>query len=195
MLHYLGDLKREHHHLKVKGSDKKGKPRYERAIFIYKPSILGRSFWVPDSCGWKYMEPKDNADMVETDTQAFAEIRDHVMRCTLLDPAYDPAYENESLAFAVAMNRNSGFMLMTGYSLVRCCQLLDITVTPPALAQLLMFIQDGIQEMAKMPLPEPDKEVEMGEMTLTLDRGGDVKQWDEKLTVTEGELKSGVLGV
>lgn len=194
MIKYLGELMREHHHVKVKGSDKQGKARFERAIFLYKPTILGRSFWVPDSCGWKYLEPKDNHDMAEVDRGAFEEIRKHVLQQTLLNPGYRPALEYEAMALAVAMNRDSGFLLMTGYSLVRCCQLLDITICAPALAQLLMFIQDGIQDMAKMPMPQPDKEVEMGEMKLTLDRGGEVKTWDEPLTVKESELQSGILG-
>jgi hypothetical protein len=188
----LGGLHKSFDHLQlVDGTE--GKKKFERAMMLYKPTIKGRSFWVPDSCGWKYIDPVDNADMHDTDVIAFADLMKDVAQTARLAPLGNYRPEMEAFEMAAKLAHRSGFLRMTTYSLVKCCQLLDITVDDLAIYQLLNFIQDGLRELQIMALPLPQEETEIGEAKCNLLRGDEVKTWHEPLTVKSGELSTGVL--
>jgi hypothetical protein len=190
----LGGLRREFHHVKVVDGEP-GKPKYERAMFLLKHAIKGKSFCIPDSCGWKYIEPSDNFDVTAQDHANFEELKMDLLRSATLHPRQDFTDEMDALRVADLLNRNTGIMRVTAYSLVKCCQLLDITADGPGLCQLLMFIQDGLRELQVMRLPLSEADTEVGEAEVTLQRGGETKTWTEPLVVREGEVKVGMVGV
>ena len=191
---HLGGVRKEFHHLKVVDpNDKSGKPKFERAMLIYKPSLKGKSFYVPDACGWKYLDPKDNADVHQQDCDNFAELLQDMAHAKKMRPFGDFSDEFAALAMASTMYLQDKFLRCTTYSLVKCLQLLDIPVSKPAIFQLLMFIQDGLRELQRMNLPIPEAEEETGlDMKISVHRGDDVKIIEAPLTIKEGELKTGV---
>jgi hypothetical protein len=190
----LGDLRREAHHLKQVEHGKNGKSTFERALFLYKPNLKGRSVYIPDACGWKYLDPKDNEDVRDQDTLDFAELLKDFAHNVKMNPFGN--FQDEAIAFDMArrLSITSGFMRCTTYSLVKFCQLLDITVDDKAIFQLLNFVQDGLREVQVMTLPEPDAETEIGDMRVNIHRDDDVISFDAPLTVRAGELKTGVIG-
>jgi hypothetical protein len=197
MINHLGGLKREFHHIQTHdpSDPRPGKARYERALFLYKPMLKGKSAYIPDPSGWKYLDPSDNRDEETTiwDTNTFNELKRDLVRSATLHPMQDFHLEVEALEFADLLNRKSGVMRTTGYSLVKFCQLLEISVSAQSLYQLLSFIQDGLRELACMPPPVAEEETEMGEATMTLQRDGETKVWDAPLTARAGEIKTGII--
>jgi len=191
---HLGGVHREFHHLKVVDpDDKSGKPKFERAMMIYKPTLKGKSFWVPDSCGWKYLDPKDNADVHVQDSNDFADLLRDMAHAKKMRPFGDFTDEFAALTMASSLYVQEKFLRCTTYSLVKCLQLLDIPVNKPAIFQLLMFIQDGLRELQRMNLPIPETETETGlDMKMTFHRDDDVKVIEAPLTIKEGELKTGM---
>ena len=191
---HLGGLKRECHHVKcVDPNDKTGKPKFERAMMLYKPTLKGKSVYIPDSCGWKFLDPKDNADVHEQDSANFAELLQDMAHAKKMRPFGNFDDEFAALAMASTMYRTDQFLRCTTYSLVKFCQLLEITVSKAALFQLLMFIQDGLRDLQHMALPIPETETETGlDMKMTFERGDDVKVIEAPLTLKEGELKTGM---
>ena len=57
MINYLGNLKREVHHVKIDGTDK-----YEPTLVLYVEGRLGRSSMIPLSSMFKYDEPETDDD-------------------------------------------------------------------------------------------------------------------------------------
>ena len=196
MAHYvhLGGLKRMFGHVRVLDpADKSGRPKYERAMWLYKESLKGCSFVIPDKLGWRYLEPKDNADVHEQDTDEFADLLQDMAHAKKMEPFKDFTLEFSALAMASQLFIREKFLRCTTYRLMKCCQLLNITQSPQALFQLLNFIQDGLHEMQIMKLPDPEVETETGmDMKLTVHRDDDVKTIEKPLTVKEGEMKTGV---
>lgn len=190
----LGGLKREFHHLKI-ADETTQKPKYERAMMIYKPALMGRSCYIMGSNGWMYIDPKDNQDVAEYDWREFETLKKDVLRSALFYPNQDFSMEVEALHIASLLNHQTGIMRLTAYNLIKYCQVLDITVDGPALCQLLMFIQDGLSELQKMGLPEPETVKEVGEADMKFSRGDDVKTWTEPVVVREAEIKTGVAGI
>jgi hypothetical protein len=187
-INFLGGLKREFHHVKVAGADI-DKPKYEGAMVLLKEEMQGCSFIIPQSAGWKYIEPKDNRDAAGWDMKEFDEIaRKTLFAKQLGRPAHEWADDAAAIIMAEQMHDQSGFLYTLGYNLVKCCQLLNIAVSGPALAQLLMFIQDGLSALRTMPLHAPEASQEIGELSITMNDKTEVRP----LSVSESEM-AGVL--
>jgi hypothetical protein len=169
-INHLGDLKRELHHIKtIDGDEFNGRPKYEPCMVLLKNSLMGRSFMIPLSAMWKYIEPKDNRDARMMDRQDFDLLAAPVLfKKRMRLPAAQWADDAAAIMMAEDMNIKSGFLLCTAYNLVKCCQMLNITVSGPALSQLLMFIQDGLTGLRTMRLPQAESKQEIGELTINL---------------------------
>ncbi len=191
---HLGGVKREFHHVKVVDpNDKSGKPKFERAMMLYKPTLKGKSVYIPDSCGWKFLDPKDNADVHQQDADNFAELIRDMAHAKKMRPFGNFNDEFIALAMASQLYLSEQFLRCTTYSLVKFCQLLEITVSKSSLFQLLMFIQDGLRDLQRMNLPMPETETETGlDMKISVHRGDDVKVIEAPLTIKEGEQKTGM---
>ena len=185
MLKYLGTLKREYHHIKAV-DDSIDKPRYEGCMVILRDDLPGRSFMIPQSAAWKYIDPKDNLDARAWDFEEFNKIatKTYFKKMCYAHKASEWADDAAAIIMAEQMAANSGFLLTLGYNLVKCCQMFGITVSGPALAQLLMFIQDGLTQLRTMRLHIPEATEEIGEMAITLND----KTVHQALEVSESEM-------
>ena len=70
------------------------------------------------------------------------------------------------ISFAIALNRNTDIMLCTGYNLAICMRICEISPGPEAAAQLLMWIQDGLDHLKNMPPAPEDVKLSIGEVIL-----------------------------
>lgn len=193
MINYLGDLKRSFDHAKIAGGD--NEEEYQAAMVIRKDNVLGKSFWITRDAIWKYVEPKENADP-KTMQADIAEFNDIVhrnqfarkMAVTIMDKGR-ATLDAECITFAVALNMGTGIMLCTGYNLAKCMQMLNIRkkglLCPEAAAQLLMWIQDGLDQLKDMPDALPDSNMSMGEVTIF---DGSTKLGTKEITVPESDM-------
>ena len=190
VINFLGGLKREFHHVKVvDGENLNGRLKYEGAMVILKEECPGRSFMIPQSAAWKYIDPKDNVDARAWDIEEFDRIASKVyFRKSLGAPASQWADDAAAIVMAEQMAEKSGFLYTLGYNLVKCCQLLDITVSGSSLSQLLMFIQNGLSDLRRMKLHIPEDSQEIGEISITMND----KTTVQPLALTESE-QAGVL--
>jgi hypothetical protein len=76
-------------------------------------------------------------------------------------------------------------MLCTSYNLAKCMQMFEIVPLPQAASQLLLWIQDGLDQLKDMPDAEPDKKMAMGDVTVF---EGSTKIGSRDIEVTEAEL-------
>ena len=185
-LNFIGGLKKEFHHVKaINGS---GEEKYEPAMFLLRDELLGKSFCIPLSCLWKYLDPKDNLDMRQMDALEFDKMCNKVFwkRKITMDPA-ETSEDCAAIIIAEQVNENSGILLCTAYSLAKCCQLLGFTVCSQTLAQLLMFIQDGLDQLKNMPMAEAENAVDRGEVTIEVNG----KKYHHDLTLSESDILQG----
>lgn len=112
---YLGDLRRECHHIKIAGGES---GEYEPTLVLYLEGRLGKCSMIPLSCLYKYDEPETRAEQA----QVMEECRRHALH-------------------------------------------LGIDTSTPSLAQLAMFIADGLDDLLKLP-PFEEKQVAVGEVEL-----------------------------
>jgi hypothetical protein len=167
-LNFIGDLKREYHHVK-KIDKSSGQEDWEPTMVLFKDKLMGRSFMIPLSCFWKYLEPKENLDMRKFDHAEFDRLAQKVYFERQLGlRTQKNAEDAAAIVMAESLNEDSQIMLCTGFSLVKCCQLLDITVNSQSLAQLLMFIQDGLDGLKNMPEYYDEGSTEVGEVKATM---------------------------
>ncbi len=166
-INFLGDLKRELHHVKAMSGT--GEEKYEPAMFIFKENLMGRSFIVPLSCLWKYLEPGANVDMQRADAAEFTRMAEKIyFKHRFSVDRSRTADDAAAIIMAEQMNESTGVMLCTAYGLVKCCQLLELTVGTQTLAQLLMFIQDGLDDLKNMPNAEAENAVDQGEVCISV---------------------------
>ena len=190
MINFLGGIKREMHHVK---QVRDGQDRYEPAMFIIREELKGRSFIVPLSCLWKYLDPKDNVSMRQLDAIEFDRLANKIYQQRMFmsgvrgETSKQLAEDAAAIILAEQFNENTGIMLCTGFSLVKCCQILDITVSGQSLGQLLMFIQDGLDDLKNMPNAEEENTVEQGEVCITVNG----KKYHHDLSVSESDLVGG----
>ena len=174
---YLGGLHKEFGHVKV-GNDEDA--RWEPAIYIINetaPRFKGLAFVVPLSCLWKYCEPWWTADADEMDLQAMIQMTQDILREESIlkqGLVYPGKMENvirekAALVFSYALNKSNKILRQTGYNLAICMQIFDIEPTPQAAAQLLLFIQDGLDRLKSMPMHIPETEVQIGQAKLYSD--------------------------
>jgi hypothetical protein len=202
-------------YVKIKDSN----DRYEPALVIINetsPRYKGMCFIIALSAMWKYVEPfhkRTAPRLIERDRKEFQEMKDEVMieradldtgaipiRVLTPEGLQNAYYEsNKKIAcimFAEALARSNGILLKTGYNLAMCMQMFDIPARPEAAAQLLMFIEDGLEDLKNAPPPPEEQELTAGGMEITM--GGEkvysgdwkVKESDviaEKMDFGEGE--------
>ncbi|MFH1740055.1 MAG: hypothetical protein ABIH23_13680 [bacterium] len=158
MISYLGGLRKEFHHVKTgteSGDD------YEPAMVVMKHELKGRSFIIPLEAMWKYLDPKDNVEARVQDRRSFMLLRGSAM--FKLGMATNPRDKEEAAAgvsccmVAEALAKGMGFLLCTSWNLAKIMQMMEITPCPQAAAQLLLWIQDGLDQLKNMPpCPEDD---------------------------------------
>jgi len=195
-LNYLGGLHKEFGHVKVMGDED---AHYEPAIYIINetaPRFKDQSFIIPLSCMWKYCEPwwtmsadeMDMQEMIETTKQVLTE--KHIILAGFgglitQEKMHDVNVKLAALAFSYALNKSNHILRQTGFSLAICMQMFDIEPTPQAAAQLLLFIQDGLDQLKNMPLHIPEKEWVIGEAKLS---DGGVPIGKQPMTLSESDL-------
>jgi hypothetical protein len=170
MINYIGGLKRGYDYARVKGAN--NEDEYQAAMTIIRDTVPGRSFWITRDAIWKYIEPGDNLDDKTTaaDRREFFPIMQKnqfarkmaVTRRQIEEAAGDAA----CILFALALNQGSRIMLCTAYNLAKIMQMYSIEMRPEAAAQLLMWIQDGLDYLKNMPDAPQEEKVAMGEVTL-----------------------------
>ena len=169
-LNHLSGLKRRFDHIKVMTDA--GHEDYEPTMVLYREGAMGRSFMVPLNCMWKYMEPKANKDMVAWDVQEYNDLVQTTAfkRKVSIGADHQQAVEDAAgCVFAYEANKRTGILLCTAFSLFKACKVLDITASQQSLVQLLLFIQDGLDDLQKMPPAEPEDKIEEGEVVITID--------------------------
>ena len=183
-IHYfqLGGLRREFHHIARSDSEP---VTYEPAMVILNERKKGRSFVIPADSIWKYVEPKDNEDAMTADAEEFNamlraidERRMNLRARTRLTPKSNALewdkimrekWEIEVAIKAVPLAMIAprvGMMRCMMFNLIVALQIFEIPVNEQTCAQLLLFIQDGLDELKNMPpyIEEPGQVA--GEVTL-----------------------------
>ena len=163
-INHLGNLKREFHHIKAIRGD--GHEEYEPTMVLFKEGYMGQSFMIPLSAFWKYLDPRDNMDAGRWDRMEFDKLAMRIYNKHRFVPTRETAADAAAVVLAEQINADSGIMLCTGFSLVKCCQILDLPATGQSLAQLLMFIQDGLDDLKNMPEHVQEDTVECGEVRI-----------------------------
>src|SRR5208283_3342666 len=86
--------------------------------------------------------------------------------------------------FAWTFAKGMSLLLCTSYNLSKIMQMFDITPIPQAAAQLLLWIQDGLDHLKDMPPnPEKDEKFVAGEAVMSID--GQKFTRDMEFTETE----------
>ena len=185
---FLAGIRREIHHVKKAGDDE----GYEPAMFIMRERIKGKSFIIPLSAFWKYVDPQLNADVFQEDARDFVAMAQKIRwRASLqLAPQARANVEQDlgCLVFAEVFSRGTGIMLTVAFNLAKCMQMMDINPKghlPQAAAQLLMWIQDGLEDLKNFHEPPPEKRYSAGELLLY---DGSRKIATKEITVSETEL-------
>ena len=196
MINYIGNrLKRELHYVKVTDSDG---TEYQPAMMIFRPSLLGRSFWISIDALWKYMEPfgyRVDHRALEADVKEFEGIYDE---CKAAIQWFRVHYNyilteeqkqmkagaeatQECLEFALKIAKDSKIYLCTAFNLARILQMFDIPFVLSAASQLLLWIQSRLDDLKNMPM-NPEQEV--------MHTGGEVSLMINGQKITQ-ELKIG----
>ena len=183
-LNWLGGLHKEIHHVKqmVDGSEK-----YEPTMVILKHERPGRAFMIPLGAMWKYLDPSDNRDdaTIRNDREDFARIvtkaayrrQFAVGQAEIARASLDTA----CCMIAEALSRGMGMLLCTSWNLAKMMQIFEISPSPPAAAQLLMWIQNELDDLKNYPEHDQDD-------TLQGSRMGEMKLMDGSKTIFEGEV-------
>ncbi len=168
MISYTGDLYRELHYIKKADDLDNG---YEPSMVILNRNKPGKSFIIPLSAMWKYVDPeqyKDDDKAVKTDWDAFNEIAlrarqmfegKSTLACMIWTPETRKSMQQEGFAnlaachFAYGYHKRTGILLCTAYNLAKLMQQFDFNVKswPAAASQLLMWIQDRLDDLKNMP--------------------------------------------
>lgn len=191
MINYIRGITRSYDYAKVKGAD--NEDDYQAAMVITRETAPGRSFWITRDAIWKYIDPSDNREerTIASDRQEFAQIVDSCLFALRISvtPQQRQQVVNDSscIVFARALNGATGIMLCTGYNLAKCMQMFNLSPVPAAAAQLLLWIQDGLDQLKNMPdnPPAEDTRQVIGEVTLF--NGGD-KIGSRDISVAESDL-------
>ncbi len=184
---YLGGLKREMHHIRKAGDEDHG---YEPAMVILKHELPRRSFIIPLEAFWKYADPKNNEDADKVDREEFQKLCDTVsfrLACSVLYADRKRAEADAAcLVTAETFARGTRVLRCTAYNLFKCMQMMEIPPLPQAAAQLLLWIQDGLDELKNFPEHPGDEVVGYaGEVELW---EGSTKIASKDIAVTETEV-------
>ena len=91
----------------------------------------------------------------------------------------------DACAFATALWNTDKILSSVGWNLFKIMTMFDIEVSPPAAAQILLFIQDGLDDLRNMPEAPPEKQLVGGEVSVF---EGGKKIASKDLTVHESDL-------
>lgn len=195
MIKYIRDLKRRFDHIKVIGNDEI--EEYKPAMIIYKEGLIGISFCITLDAIWKYIEPKDNFDpqTIKSDMDEFNQIllknqfaQKRAIRENLSKIEKSRIVEDAlCISFSIALNRATRIMLCTGYNLAKCLHMFGIDPQIQAAAQLLLWIQEGLDDLKNMPEALPENKVYAGEVTMIIDG----KKITKDIELTETDLITG----
>jgi hypothetical protein len=198
MIHYLGGLRREVHDVKTGTTEDSA---FEPSMVIMHPMKKGKSFIITLDAFWKYVDPKDNADALQSDLGDFKKKMDSIQFSLMLTNGMDPVPRQRHQALqdlahwflADSLYKSMGVLPSVCYNLVKCLTMFDIPVIPASAAQLLLFIQDGLEDMKNYrPHPGAEKVGTQGEVTLW---EGSTKIATREIEVKEDdflEFKSGM---
>lgn len=167
---YLGGLRREIHHIKLM---KDGSESYEPAMVILCHERKGFSFIITLDAMWKYIDPSDNrepatiaADAVDFD--GIIERSNLRMRLAVGGGQQLQALEDmKCIEKAAALSQSMEILRCTSYNLAKCLQHFGITICRASAAQLLLWIQNGLDDLRSFPEhPNADTHGVMGEVVL-----------------------------
>lgn len=190
-LNLLNGISKVIGHIKVMDSEME----YEPAIYIINemsPRYLGRSFVIGLSAMQKYVNPfvkYTDPKLISLDAVKFDNLRkriDDKKRCLVMTPSKIEEINSdiECLIFAEALCKSDGILLITSYSLAKCMRMFDISPTPKAAAQLLLFIEDSLDDMRSAPMPIPDNKYDAGQINL-FEGGKKIYSGDWKISETD----------
>lgn len=190
-LNHTGGLRKEIHHVKqmVDGTE-----RYEPAMVITRPERPGRSFIIPIGSIWKYIDPSDNRDAVTVmnDRQDFAKIvtkaayrrqfaggQSEIFRATM---------DMACCAVAETLGYGMKMLLCTAWNLAKMMQIFEISPSPQAAAQLLIWIQDGLDDLKNFPEHDQNDTIEGSRMAEMVLKDGSRTIFDGEVPMTEADL-------
>jgi len=186
MISYISGLRREYHHIKTNREDSQG---YEPAMVILHQGKKGKSFIIPIDSIWKYIDPINNQDAQPSDLEAFKDIVNRAMWyrkwAVVVSDRERAKLDLAACAFASALWNENKILPCTGYNLAKMIQMFDLEPSPQTAAQLLLFIQDGLDTLKDIPPLPPEEENIAGEITVW--QGGQ-KIASKELTVKESDL-------
>jgi hypothetical protein len=193
---YITGLIREYHYVKVRKEDGEV---WAPAMVITRNRLKGRSFIITLDALWKYDEPINsrNPAVLAADMQDFEAllrtIETHERLAVGVEQALRAQAEHKCAEFAGLINKSHGFLLCTAYNLAVCMSMMEIWPKgglPQAAAQLLMWIQDGLDQLKNMPEMGPEEARVIGEAQVF---EGSTKVGSGDITVSETELMTGDL--
>jgi len=191
MIDYIkgANLRRGYDYVKIhKGEE----DEYTPVMTIMCDTAMGRSFMITLDALWKYDEPKENRDaaLMQQDMQEFQAICDRVIFHERVASEFvtkaRAAADRICVTFAKILNQHEGILLCTGYNLAKCMQMMGITFSGPAAAQLLMWIQDGLDKLKDMPPHELSAEEALPAGEVVLNVGG--VELTKELTMTQAQI-------
>lgn len=213
---YLGGLRRELHHIKVREDEDGG---YEPSLVIIsdrfqtkridgKGAILqpGRAFVIPLSAMWKYMDPLHYKGDEKTSQADWTEFNQIAYKAKMLaegkgesglvcfvpsDKEIKEGYANVlACQFAYSFHKGTSVKLCTGFNLAKCLQMFEIELVPQAAAQLLLWIQSRLDDLKNMPeWSEPENEKVIGEAIMKI--GDNTISRDVTVTDTDLAMQAG----
>lgn len=191
-VNFLGGLRKEIHHVKqmVDGSEK-----YEPAMVILSHSKKGRSFIIPIGAIWKYIDPSDNQDEVTTarDRQDFIALAKKIAWVREFSlpgspTAHRAADDFACCVFAEAFSRGTGVLLCTSWNLAKMMQIFEITPSPQAAAQLLLWVQNELDDLKNYPEHDQDDAIPGSKMAEMILKCGTKTVFDGEIPMTEADL-------
>ncbi len=190
MINYLGGLKKRYDHIMTNRDD--GQEGYEPSMVILCHMKPRRSFIIPISAFWKYIDPMDNRNALVSDLVTFKDMVDKnlsvigLTACLPESRSRKQALEDMAdIILAGKLQEATKILPTVCFNLCKCLRMFGITVLPQSAAQLLLFIQDGLEDLKNMPELPPEQELTMGEVTL-FESGRKIATRD--LTVKESDL-------
>ena len=195
MRKHITGLERSYDHVKIQNGQ--GEEQWEPVMVIRRNRIMGKSFMITLGALWKYDDPINSRDpkLIAMDTVEFAKLmeRTEAMERFAVTPQdkWRGVSDHVCIELAGLLNRGFGFLLCTGYNIAKVMQMMEIWPKgqlPQAAAQLLMWIQDGLDKLKDMPSePEEGEHKQVaGEITI-LESGRKVATKD--IEISDSELR------
>lgn len=203
-INYVSGLTRIIGHVKVVGSD--SPYDYEPAMYIIREDaarFMGMSYIIALSAMHKYVNPflqHNHPKMIASDEQQWKEteeaiINNHYSILSLrrvgiaMKEEIDRDIKNRAaMGFALALHKHSRILLITAYNIATLMQAFEITPCPQAAAQMLLFIEDGLDDLKNAPLPIPEKMMNAGGFEIKVD-GKVIDSGDLKVTSTQAAIE------